>query len=83
MNIKPIKPIKREWMKKLRKDKKLTIKGIAELLNMSWQHYSDIENGRRNPSFELSMTMARFFDISVERFFQDRTKFESEQANEG
>jgi putative transcriptional regulator len=83
MNIKPIKPIKREWMKKLRKDKKLTIKGIAENLEMSWQHYSDIENGRRNPSIALSMKMAKFFDVSIEQFFQDRTKFESEQANEG
>jgi transcriptional regulator with XRE-family HTH domain len=79
MNMKPINPTKRLWMKSLRKEKKLTLLQIAPLLEMSWQHYSDIENGRRNPSVEASMKMAKFFDVSLEKFFEDRTKFTSEE----
>lgn len=82
MNVKPMQPIKREWMKKLRKEKKLTIKGIAPLLDISWQHYSDIENGRRNPSMDLSYQMSQFFGINIEQFFQERTKFESMREND-
>lgn len=75
----PIKPIKREWLKELRKNKKLTIRGIAPMLGMSWQHYSDIEGGRRNPSVELSLTMAQFFGVSLDLFFSKRTKFEEKK----
>lgn len=77
--IKPIDPIKREWLKDLRKEMKLNTREIAELLGISFQHYNDIENGRRNPSIELSLKMADFFDTSLERFFEDRTKFIREE----
>lgn len=77
-NIKPIKKMKREWLKELRKEKKLTIRGIAPLLETSWQHYSDIENGRRNPSIELSMKMAEFFGVSIDKFLKNRAKFKKE-----
>jgi putative transcriptional regulator len=73
--IQPIKPVKREWMKELRQYKDLTVREIALELGISHQHYSDIENGRRNPSVELSMKMAEYFDVPIEQFLEDRTKF--------
>ncbi len=73
--VSPINPIKRDWMKEARKDKGLKTREIAEIFGVSFQHYNDIENGRRNPSIELSMQMANFFDVPVEKFFIDRTKF--------
>jgi len=73
--IRPIDPIKREWLKKLRKDKKIKTREIAQTLGVSFQHYNDIENGRRNPSIELSLEIAKYFDVSVEQFLEDRTKF--------
>ena len=73
--IKPIEPIKREWMKELRKEKKLVTREIAEHFGISFQHYNDIENGRRNPSIELSIEMAEFFDVPIEKLLEDRTKF--------
>jgi putative transcriptional regulator len=73
--IKPIEPIKREWMKELRKEKKLVTREIAEYFGISFQHYNDIENGRRNPSIELSIEMAEFFDVPIEKLLEDRTKF--------
>lgn len=77
----PIKPMRREWLKALRLQKKLTIRGIAPLLDMSWQHYSDIEAGRRNPSIETSEKIADFFDVDVRHFFVGRTKFEQKKID--
>lgn len=71
----PINPQKREWMKEIRKDKEMNVREIAETLGISHQHYSKIENGYRNPSIELSASMAEFFGVPIERLLEDRTKF--------
>jgi putative transcriptional regulator len=73
--VKPINPIKRYWLVELRNEKGLKTREIAERFGISFQHYNDIENGRRNPSFELCIDLAHFFDVPVEKFFEDRTKF--------
>lgn len=77
-NVKSINPIKREWMKKARKERKLTLESIAPIFNISWQHYYDIECGRRNPSLELSFAMAEFFEVQPQIFLQNRATFETE-----
>ena len=78
--INPINPVRREWMKEIRmQEMKLNNREIAELIGISYQHYNDIENGRRNPSIELSYKIAEFFDVPVERFFTDRTKFKIDE----
>lgn len=76
--ITPIDPVKREWLKELRKEKKLITRDMSEIFDISFQHYNDIENGRRNPSIELSQKMAEFFDVPLTHFFEDRTKFKRE-----
>lgn len=73
--VKPIDPNKRDWMKMQRKNKKLTTRKIAGIFGVSHQHYNDIENGRRNPSIELSLKLAEFFEMPLEVFLVDRTKF--------
>jgi putative transcriptional regulator len=73
--IKVINPIKRTWLKELRKEKKLLTREIAEIFGISFQHYNDIENGRRNPSIELSIKMAEYYSVPIEKFLEDRTKF--------
>ena len=73
--IKAINPIKREWLKKLRKDQEMKTREVADLFGVSFQHYNDIENGRRNPSIELAVQIADFFDFPVDKFFKERTKF--------
>jgi putative transcriptional regulator len=73
--IEPINPQKRNWLKILRNEKGITVKGIAEELGISHQHYYDIETGRRNPSIELSLKMAKYFNEPLESFLEDRTKF--------
>jgi DNA-binding XRE family transcriptional regulator len=64
---------KREWMKEIRKEKKLTIRQIAPMLKISWQHYSDIENGRRNPSADLCIALGNFFEVNPGRFLENRS----------
>jgi transcriptional regulator with XRE-family HTH domain len=73
--VKPIKRVKRQWLRELRAERNLKTREIAEHFGISYQHYNDIETGRRNPSFELSQEMAAFFDCPLEKFFEDRTKF--------
>lgn len=75
----PINPNKRDWMKQQRKHKKLTTREISAMFGVSHQHYNDIENGRRNPSIELSVKMAEFFEMPLEVFLIDRTKFKREE----
>jgi putative transcriptional regulator len=73
---KPIDPIKRDWMKVFRKERKIKTREISEHFGISSTHYNDIENGRRNPSIELSLAMAKYFDVPIEQLLlEDRTKF--------
>jgi putative transcriptional regulator len=62
-------------MKEIRDERGLNTREIAEQIGISYTHYNDIENGRRNPSVELSMEMAKFFDVPLEKFLKERTKF--------
>ena len=56
--VKPIEPIKREWLKTLREAKKLKTREIERILGVSLQHYNVIERGTRNPIIGLSEKMA-------------------------
>ena len=78
--IEPINPIKRTWLKELRSQKELKTREIAEIFGISFQHYNDIENGRRNPSVDLSMEIAKFFNITLEQVLESRTKFKKGEA---
>lgn len=73
--IQPIDPIKRTWMKEMRKSKDLKMRDMSEIFGISYQHYNDIENGRRNPSIELSVEMSRYFGVPIEKFLAERTRF--------
>ena len=57
----------RDWLKDLRKEKGLTVRKIAPLLGISFSHYNDIENGRRNPSLKLAVKMSDFLEFDVKK----------------
>ena len=63
---------RRQWLKDLRNAKGLTIRQIAPLLNISFSHYSDIENGRKNPSLNSTKRIADFFEIDIMTILNDR-----------
>jgi transcriptional regulator with XRE-family HTH domain len=69
---------KRDYLKAARKDKGLSVRQIAPMIGASFSHYSDIENGRRNPSVELSMKIAEFFDMDLTTLLKDRIRFKKE-----
>lgn len=79
-NFKPINPKKRIWLENLRKEKNLSQRELAPLIgDLSWNHYADIEAGRRNPSIELSYKLADFFNVKIDVFLTERTKFKAEE----
>lgn len=59
----------RLWLKLLRKEKGLTQQDIADILNISRQHYSMIENGERNPSTKLAMRFGSILGFDWVAFF--------------
>jgi len=50
----------------LREDRDLSQKTIASLLNMSQRSYSNYENGKSRWSPEMLITLANFYQVSVD-----------------
>lgn len=56
-----------EYITKIRKNKGLTLRQIAEKLNVSPAYYSDVEKGRRNPlSLEKMEQFANITEMTAE-----------------
>ena len=58
----------REWLKKSRKDKGITMSDISEKLGISESYYCLIENGERQKSLDLAYAskLAELFNVSVD-----------------
>jgi putative transcriptional regulator len=59
---------RREWLKELRKKQGYTVREFAPILNCSFSHYSDIENGRKNPSLPLAVKISKQLNFAVDKF---------------
>ncbi|WLV79469.1 helix-turn-helix transcriptional regulator [Lacticaseibacillus parahuelsenbergensis] len=55
----------------LRNQHQLTQQDLADLLEVSRQTVSSLENGRYNPSLGLAFKISRVFDLPIERIFSD------------
>lgn len=54
-------------LKKLRNDKKWTLKEVAEKLNLSGHStYSNWEYGRTEPDVEMLKAISKLFDVNIE-----------------
>lgn len=53
-------------LNELRKFRKLTQKELADKIGATSQNVSDWENGKARPSYEMLVTIANFFDVSLE-----------------
>lgn len=51
---------------KLRKERCLSQQQIADKLGMSKVGYQNYERGRRAPTFEMLISLADFFDVSLD-----------------
>ncbi len=60
----------RNRVRELRKEKNLRQEDLANQLQVTRQTIIAIENNKYNPSLELALKMARFFDTPVEEIFQ-------------
>lgn len=59
-------------LKTLRNRRKMSVKNISLMLDISASHYYKIESGIRNPNFVLAGKIATLLDCSVdELFFKD------------
>jgi putative transcriptional regulator len=57
-------------IKQFREEKKISQQELAELLNVSRQTINSIENGKFDPSLNLTIQIVRFFKKDLEEIFQ-------------
>lgn len=53
-----------------RKEKEISQVKLTEVMEVSRQTISSIENGRYNPSVVLAYKLASFFELSIEELFE-------------
>jgi len=53
-------------LKDLREDKDLSIRDLATQLHMHRTTYHNYETGKRELPFELAITLANFYDVSLD-----------------
>lgn len=53
-------------LKNIRKQRKLNQQKVAMDLNISREALSYYENGKREPSLELLVSMSRYFNVSID-----------------
>lgn len=63
-----------EQIKKLRQSKKMTLAVMAERLGVTTSAVAAYENGSRNPSFDVLITIARIFNVTVDNLLGDTNK---------
>ena len=57
-------------IKQFREEKNISQQELAELLNVSRQTINSIENGKFDPSLNLTIKIVRFFKKDLEEIFQ-------------
>ena len=64
------------FLKGLRKEKNLTQEQLAEIFGVTNRSISRWENGVNLPDFDLVITIANYFNISIEEFLDGERKME-------
>ena len=53
-------------LRDLREDSDLSIRKLAEILHMQRTTYHNYETGKRELPFELAITLAKFYNVSLD-----------------
>lgn len=53
-------------LRDLREDRDLSIRKLAEILHMQRTTYHNYETGKRELPFELAVTLAKFYNVSLD-----------------
>lgn len=56
-------------LREVRKSKKLTQKELADILGIKRNTYSDWENGKTEPSFEILVKLPDLLEVSLDWLF--------------
>lgn len=59
----------RNWLVKLREDKSLTQQQVADVIGITRQLISAIENGKANPSVQVAKAIGEMFNFPWVDFF--------------
>lgn len=73
--------MKREWLIELRERKRLKQFEVAELLGISSNYYCEIENGKKNPRWNIAMRIAEFYGVSADNFFYNPARVTRVKGN--
>lgn len=71
-----------EILLKLRKEKGVTQKDLAEYLQISRQAYANYEAGNRNPDFETLIKISEYFNVSVDYLLGKDSEPQKEKPTE-
>lgn len=72
--------VKREWLSQIRKSKSMTQEQVAKLAYIDRAFYSQIENRKRNPSFNVAENIARVLGFSPLIFYKENIDNESNNS---
>lgn len=56
-------------LEKIRKERGISQEQLANILSVSRQTISSLENGRYNPSILLAFKIAKYFSVAIEDIF--------------
>lgn len=64
-----------KYLKSVREDRGMTQKQMAEVLDISYGYYKQVENNFRQPSFQLLITIkTEFPDVDMNQIFTEKEK---------
>lgn len=66
-----------EKLRTLRKQRGMTINQLAQAIgHTTHSHVSELETGKRKPSLDLALRLARFFDVSLDQLVKDELELD-------
>lgn len=57
-------------IKKVRKEKGVSLRELSKRANVSLGHLSDIENGIKEPGFFIMIRIARALDVELDKIYK-------------
>lgn len=57
-------------LRNIRKEQNLTQKNLSSMVNIHRTHYSMIENGKRNPSLKVAISLKRALNYQNDDIFE-------------
>ena len=68
-----------EKLRSLRQQHGMTMRQLADVLEYKSHGYlGDLESGRRQPSLELALNIADFFEVPLEQLARDELELDSD-----